>query len=256
MCMQNNFLFALLQKHTAGPSLDQLKRVFKQFSHLTDADAVRLSVGAHGILMKNLEQQPARALQIAFQKEGTPVLMIAQRDLPALPEKKFLHRAEIWPQALTICDPGGATAAIPWNDVTLIAAGAAQDIDRNRTQTEMLRRHLDANSDILSKSPPDALSDSRLILEFIVRDGEVRYEIDAAEFMFKQVIDRPGLGLEEKFIWLVRQICREAAQASLNSGARSLVDGAQRVPRYANRQLFTDEIVWLLWRARQVRKSS
>jgi len=65
--MGHSIQFALLQKEAIGPTADQLKRAFKAFSNLTDADAVRLAAGARGILMKHLGQDAARALQSAFQ---------------------------------------------------------------------------------------------------------------------------------------------------------------------------------------------
>ena len=44
--MGHSIQFALLQKEAIGPTADQLKRAFKAFSNLTDADAVRLAAGA------------------------------------------------------------------------------------------------------------------------------------------------------------------------------------------------------------------
>jgi hypothetical protein len=62
------------------------------------------------------------------------------------------------------------------------------------------------------------------------------------------VLDRPGLTLDEKFIWLVREVCHHAPAAGLNHGARRLQAGAETVPAYMNRQALADEMTWLLWR--------
>jgi hypothetical protein len=249
--MRNTIQYAVLQKDAAGPAPDQLKRAFRTFSNLTDADAMRLAVGARGILMRHLKPEAARAVQTAFQAEGIDVAIVAENDLPQLPEARSLPRLELWPQALTVYDPVGQRAAIPWRDITLVAAGAARHVEFNRTQTEFLRREANAGSNPrLRKDPasgPRIESGPQLLAELLVRPGAIRYEIDAAQFAFKQVINRPGLATEEKFIWLVREICREATHAILNSGARRLREGAETVPAYINRQALTDEIVWLLW---------
>ena len=91
--MGHAFEFAVLQREPAGPTPDQMKGAFKAFSHLTDADAVRLAVGARGILMRHLGQDTARAVQQALEAEGAAVLIVPERDLPALPEGEEIRRA-------------------------------------------------------------------------------------------------------------------------------------------------------------------
>jgi hypothetical protein len=253
--MGNSIHFALLQRDQAGLTADQVKRAFKTFNNLTDADAVRLAVGARGILMRHLGQDTARALQLALQAEGVGVMVVAENTLPKLPEGLALHRLELWPQSLTIYDPLGRPTAVAWQEITLVAAGAAQCFDINKTQTDHLRLQLSPATVVRPKKTSDAghqiKSDSELLLEILLAPGETRYQIDAAQFRFKYVIDRPGLSLEEKFIWLTREICRQATQAALNAGARQLLGGQETVPNYLNRQALADEMIWLLWRNAQ-----
>jgi hypothetical protein len=250
--MAHTVQFAVLSREQPGPTPDQLKRAFRSFSNLTDADAVRLALGAHGVLMKHLGQESARALQIAFQDQGVRVAIVAESDLPSLTEPRLVHHIDLWPQALTLHDPIGHATKLAWPEITLVAAGAAQHVGLNRTQTEFLRRQLGAASEARAMkadhSGPQIDSDSQLVLELIVGRGTIRYEIDAAQFAFKSVIDRPGLSHEEKFVWLVREICHYATHATFNEGARLLREGHKRVPKYINRQALTDEIIWLLWR--------
>lgn len=249
--MGNTVKFAIVQKERAIPAPDQWKRVFKSFSNLTDADAMRLAVGARGLLMRRLSSDAARALQAAFRDEGIDVAIVSENALPKLPEAQSLHRLELWPQALTVYDPVGHPASFPWNDISVVAAGATPHVQLNKTQTEFVRLLRDNGSRSRLKPTPDSdhsfASAPQFLVELIVGNGARRYEIDATQFHFRRVIDRPGLALEEKFIWLVRQICREAAHADLNHGARGLVAGRETVPAYANRQAFTNEIIWLLW---------
>lgn len=250
--MSNPIRFALLQKDDTAVAPEQVKQAFRPFSHLTDADAVRLAVGTHGILMKHLSQDVARAVQLALQAEGIVLAIVAENELPRLPAPQQLRRIEIWPQAFTIYDHLGRATGIPWPDITLVAAGAAQHFEVSRTEVQRPGLRFDPLTGAPKQRVTDVVhkveSGSQLLLDIFVGGGATRYQLEAAGFPFKYVIDRPGLSLEEKFIWLVRQVCRQATQAVLNSGARSLHEGAETVPAYMNPQALADEVIWLLWR--------
>ena len=81
----------------------------------------------------------------------------------------------------------------------------------------------------------------------MLSDGAPRYEINADEFPFKYALDRPDLSTLQKFVWLVREISRRATGAILNRGARDVQEGTELVRGYSSRQVFTDEMTWLLW---------
>ena len=249
--MSNLLSYALLQKDPAGPTAEQLKRAFRNFSNLTDADAVRLALRARGILMKHLDADVARAVQHALQAEGAAVAIVPEADLPVLPEGLTLYRAEIWPQSFTIFDPFRRPTAVAWPDIALVAAGAAQQMEDSKTNTDHALRRLQDSTGLARKPKRDGVAggpvEPQLLLEILLTNGQARYQIEAAQFSFRSVIDRPGLRLEEQFIWLVREICHHATSAMLNPGARNLRDGGQNVPVYASRRAFLDEIVWLRW---------
>jgi len=250
--------FTVLQKGAVSPTADQLKRAFKSFSNLTDADAVRLSVGARGILMKHLSQDAARALQSALQAEGCPVAVLAEDDLPKLPDGRSLQRLDLWPQSLVTYDLLGRPNPVSWSQVTLVAAGSAHHFEVHKTQSERTVLRFNPIAGLRAKkiveSAHTVAPGSQLLLEIFLADGVTRYQIDAAQFAFRQVIDRPGLSTGEKFVWLVREVCRQTSGAIFNQGARLLHEGAEVAPEYTNRQVFQDEIVWLLWRAAQQKR--
>lgn len=249
--MSNPRQFAVLQKELRSPSADQLKRAFRSFSNLTDADAVRLAVGAHGILMRHESHDAARAFQQALQAEGVPAALVSEDDLPQLPEPKMLNRLELSSAGLGVFDVLGRPTLIPWPEVSLLAAGAVGDIEVNRTRTERTELRFSPVFGVWPKQVTESRrkvnSDSHLLLEMLVGDGATRYQIEAARFPFKLLLDRPELSTTEKFIWLVRELCANATSATLNGGVRWLRAGHNRVPGYFNRQALTDEIVWLLW---------
>jgi hypothetical protein len=243
--------FAVLQTDLSSPSAEQLKRAFRSFSNLTDADAVRLAVGSHGILMRHENRDAARAFQSALQAEGVATALVAEDDLPNLPEARALHRLELSSEALKVFDLLGRPTSIPWTEVSLLAAGAVGDIEVSRTKTERTVLRFNPLFGVWPKKVTESrqyvTSDSQLVLEILLAGTKTRYQIEAAHFPFKYVVDQPGLSTSDKFIWLVREFCRQATAATLNGGARWLRAGNERVPTYVNRQALTDEIIWLLW---------
>lgn len=249
--MSNPRQFAVVQKDLSSPTAEQLKRAFRSFSTLTDADAVRLAVGSHGILMRHENRDAARAFQLALQAEGIATALVSEDDLPKLPEGKVLHRLELSPQALVVFDLLGRSTSIPWPEVALIGAGAVGDIEVSRTNTERTVFRFSPVFGVWPKKVADSRSkvaaDTQLVLEILLTGKATRYQIEAARFPFKYVIDQPELSTAEKFIWLVCEFCRHATAATLNGGARWLRAGNERVPGYVNRQALTDEIIWLLW---------
>ena len=243
--MGNSIHYAVLQKDRTGPTPDQVKRAFRAFNHLTDADAVRIAMGTRGILMRQLRQDNARALQLALQAEGVNATIIAERDLPKLPEALSLHRLEIWPQSLTVYDPMNRPIPVAWENIAFVAAGASPQPAATKSQTEHAVLRFNAAAGV--RPPTAGGSGMQFVLELLLENNSARYQIDAAQFSFKHVIDRPGLTLEEHFVWLIRELCRHAPRAILNAGAHELRQGQEKVPEYANRQTLSDELVWLLW---------
>jgi hypothetical protein len=241
--------YAVLHKGPGGPSADQLKRACRAFRHLTDADASRVAAGARGILWRSLGADEARALCRALQSEGVDAVIVAERDLPALPEALSLHRLKLWTQALVVYDPLGRPVEVDWNDITLLAAGAAPPVDAGKTQTELLRlqRNGGPPARMASRTDLEKPLEPQMLLEILVGGRAARYQVDGSQFSFQHVIDRPGLKREEKFIWLVREICRSAPGALRNDGARRLCAGGEIVPDYMSRQVLADEMIWLLW---------
>lgn len=243
--------YAVLQAELRSPTADQLKRAFRSFNNLTDADAVRLAVGAHGILMRHENRDAARAFQSALEAEGVPTALVAEDDLPRLPEARVLQRIELAPDSLNVFDLLGRPTAFPWAEVALVATGAVGDIEVSRTQAERTVLRFSPLLGVwpkrVTESRRKVTANSQLILEILLAGLRHRFQIEAARFPFKHLIDRPELSTTGKFVWLVREICRHATAAALNGGARWLRAGHEGVPRYLNRQALTDEIIWLLW---------
>lgn len=226
--------YAVLQKEAARPTAEQIRRAFRSFSHLTDADAVRLAANAQGILQRQLNADAARAFLRALQAEGVAAAIVAESELQLLPQSKSLHRLALTEAALEVYDLRGRPTAVPWGELALVAAGAV--------------RHEAISHSLATRS--------QLILEIVLTGGVARYEVNADEFPFKYALDRPDLSTVQKFVWLVREISRRATGALLNRGARDVQEGTELVRGYPNHQVFNDEMTWLLWNAAQTNRTA
>ena len=250
--------YAVLQKDISRPVADQMRRAFRSFNNLTDADAIRLAANAQGILLRHLSADEARAFHRALVAEGVDAAMVAESDLELLPASKSLHRLSLTEQALEVYDLLGRAQPILWGDIALVAAGLVQHVEITMTQTERTGVGLHPAFGVWPKKNVESVrkleSESQLILEIVLVNGAGRFELDAAQFPFKYAVDRPDLSTREKFIWLVREIGNHAAGAILNRGARDVRNGVDLVRGYPSRQAFTDEMIWLLWKVnRQTR---
>ena len=252
--------FAVVQKDLTSPTPDQVKNAFRAFNNLTEADAVRLAVGAHGILMRQLPHDAARAFQQSLQAEGVQAAIVAEDELPKLPEARVLHRLELKPEALSVYDLMGRATPISWDMLALVAAASVRHFEVSRMQTERTVMGFSPVVGVwpkkVTESGPKVESDSQMLLEILLADGTTRYQIDAAHFPFNYVIDRPGLSTSEKYVWLVQEICRRSPRAMLNAGARWLRAGHEPLPDYASRQALTDEMIWLLWQAGEKKRTA
>jgi len=245
--------YAVLQKEGGSPSAEQIRRAFRSFSNLTDADAVRLAANAQGILLRHLSSDEARAFHRALQAEGVASALVAESELQLLPESKALHRLSLTEPALEVYDLRGQPMPVAWNEIALVAAGAVRHVEISQPQTKrptgQSRVGIAGWLRPTAKPTRKVASDSQLLLELVLAGGETRYELDAAQFPFKYAVDRPEFSTLEKFVWLVREIGNRSPRALLNRGASDVRNGVQLVRGYPSRQAFTDEMIWLLWNA-------
>ena len=180
--------FAVLQNDAAHPSEEQLKRVFRTFHNLTDADAVRLATGAQGILLRQANRDAARAFQSALKAEGIAASVVSEASLPALPTGISLHRLQFSPEALIIFDVLGRPQPIAWARVGLIAAAAVRHYELTKTRSggDTLKAGPASRSWAkgLSAAAHKMESESQFVLEIVLAGGAARYQITAAEFPF------------------------------------------------------------------------
>lgn len=247
--------YAILLRNAGRPNADAIRRAFRAFSHLTDADAIRLAANAQGILMRHLSGDEARALQHALTQEGVNAALVKDEELRFLPASQRLQRIELTPDALVIHDYLGRSVPVAWAEISLVAAGAVPHVEISSTQSQRTTVRLHPVFGVWPQKVTETRrhleTERQFILELVVGHGEKRFEAQAQEFPFAQLPGLPAGSLTEKFVWLVREMTRRAARAQLNRGALDIRDGVALVRGYPSRQAMLDEMVWLLWSAGQ-----
>ena len=244
--------YCLVQADSVAPTADQLKRAFQSLKTLTEADAIKLAREACGILKKNLSLTDARVLQRALQVEGVPTDLLDATQLPKLPDAKFVRRVEIQPQALAIFDPLGRIVPLPWQHLTLVAAGTVRHFGVSATRTEVTVNTFDPIRGLRTKVVTDLRhkieDDAKLMLDIFLTVGVMRFQIEAESFQFKYCFDRPDLNLPQKLGLLIQMLGEHAPHAVMNRGAAALRDGRPENAAYASKVALFDESTWLLWR--------
>ena len=243
--------YAVLLRSETRPSADQIRRAFSSFSHLTDVDAVRLAANAEGILMRQLSSDEARAFHRALNAEGVDAVFVAEDNLPALPKKMASHRIELTETDLVVFDQIGRLEKFAWREISLLALGAVTHFGIGHVTKVGTKLSYNPATGIWPKETVEhshkLAKDSQLLLEIVIGRSGKRFQINAAEFPFRYVIDRPEFSLVDKIVWLAEEMIRRAPQVLLNRGARDVRDGVKLVRGYPTPQVFNDEMVWLLW---------
>lgn len=241
--------YAVLLRDAGSPSAEAVRRAFRTFHHLTDADAIRLAANAQGILQRHLSVDEAKALQRALQVEGVNAALVKEEELHFLPASQLLQRIELTPDTLVSYDLMGRANAVAWADVSLVAVGAVPHVEISSTQTQ------NGGFGLWPRKSSDTRSrletERHFILELVVGHGAARYEVRAHQFPVIHGLEQSTSSAMEKFVWLVRECLSRAPQAILNRGAADIREGVQMVRGYASQQLLRDEMVWLLWNLRQ-----
>ena len=168
--------YAVLQKAAARPTAEQIRRAFRSFSHLTDADAVRLAANAQGILQRQLSADAARAFLRALQAEGVAAAIVAESELQLLPQSKSLrHRLALTEAALEVYDLHGQPTAVPWGELVLIAAGTVRPDEINLHRTERPSPSFLSGSNLWPTRSVESgcklPAGSELVLELVLADG-------------------------------------------------------------------------------------
>ena len=244
--------YALLQQEAAAPTADQLKRAFRSLKRMTEVDALKVAREAYGILLRNLPLDEANTLQRALAGEGVATEILDAAQLPRLPEPRFVRRAELRPEAFVVYDPLGRPVPVGWPQIAVIAAGACRHFGMSQTRTERRVTTFDPIRGIHRRLEVEVRhkveDDVPILLDLLLTGAAMRFQIEADQFQFKNLFDRPDLDQAGRVGLLIQRLSEHAPRAWLNRGAISLRDGSAAPVTYASKAALSEESVWLLWR--------
>jgi hypothetical protein len=229
--------YAVLLRDAGRPDAERIRRAFGIFSHLTDADAIRLAANAQGILLRHLGADEGRALLRSLQAEGVPAALVNEAELNALAASQMLGRVEVQPDALMVVNRLGQASSLPWREIMLVAAGAVPHVEI--TSSASFRTQLETKSQFL--------------LWLVTATNH--YEIQAQQFAFPAVVDRGLTTLVEKLVSLIKAITARTPHALQNRAVQDIANGVNLLRGYPSRQALRDEISWLLWQAAQRKRT-
>lgn len=222
--------YALLQTAITPPPVDALQRAFKAGAAQTIsmADAIFAADDAFGILSRDLPEDDALSLAAALAAEDIFVEVVAERDLPRLPEPQFFLSTQLNPDTIEFFDAREKADPAPWAALRLIAVGFDQRDVR---------------------------------MELIFGDATVRYFTTLDRFLSHHSPEAAGRFPTERFIHLTRKLVEYAPHVQLNRGAKLLInasaaDRIEDLVAYPRPSAFVEEIVWLLWHARKSENGS
>lgn len=260
--------YAVLQKTLDIPPVEKIEEALLSIEGFSRIDAHTFANDAYGILVKNISAEQAHSFSQALYGQGIETDVVAQTELPALPQTKFVHRLDCTSEGLLIYDPLGRHFPLPWQHVMLVAAGCVRLTDFRRVEAEIPDRE---GRNLFEKfhprrqtladqifDPPTRRTESKtveeqnnhLLLEIIVSGAVMRYSARAGKFRFGYLGERLTKSLPKNYALLVQDIAAFAPHAMLNRGAFFLKQDENLFP-YPSKNAFFEEITWLLWRMKQ-----
>ncbi|MEO5802136.1 MAG: hypothetical protein ABIR24_01295 [Verrucomicrobiota bacterium] len=241
--------FAVVQKTLDIPPVEKIEQALLSVKGFTRVDAHTFANDAYGILVKNISVEQATAFSQSLLGQGIETDVVAQTDLPALPQTKFVQRLDCPPDALLIYDPLGRNFALPWQHIMLIAAGCVKITDFNRVAKRVWVDDSDGYGGQTPVTEYRSVEERNihLLLEIVVSGAVLRYSVSAEKFRFDYLGERRKKSLPENFALLVQDLTAFAPQAMLNRGAYFLKQDKNLFP-YPTKNAFFEEITWLLWK--------
>ena len=215
--------YALLQTSMTQPPVDALQRAFRMGASLSSADASFVADDAFGILARDLPEDDAQTVAAALAGEEIAVEIVPESDLPRLPDAQFFVSAHFSDDTLDLFDGLERKESVPWAALRLIAVGFDQKEVR---------------------------------IEIIAGDSLIRYVSNLDRIRFHHTPEATGRSSPEKLEHFVQSLVLKASSAFLNRGAAELVRGnlgerLEDVLAYPRLSAMHEEMVWLLWKARQ-----
>src|SRR5262249_51253096 len=115
--------YVLMQAGMEAPDRDALKRAFGEAPGMVALDAFSFGPDAYGMLARCLAFEQATKLKNSLASQGAETEVLAESELPPLPDARIVHQLDCTPDALLVYDALGRSSPVPWRDISIIAAG-------------------------------------------------------------------------------------------------------------------------------------
>ena len=182
--------FAVLQKTLDIPPVEKIEQALLSVEGFTRIDAHTFANDAYGILVKNLSMEQANAFAQALYGQGVETDVVAETELPVLPQTKFVHQLDCTPEGLMIYDSIGRSFPLEWKYVMMIAAGCVRMTDFERVEKTTWDTDGQGNRFPRTDSNTFEKQNNHMLLEIIVSGAVLRYSASADRFNFMGLGER------------------------------------------------------------------
>jgi len=215
--------YALMQTSMEAPQVEVLRKAFRASDTLSAADAVFAADDAYGILARDLTGDDAQNIAASLAADGIDVELVAEGDLPRLPEAQLFIGFQLRPEFIRLMNARGERTDVPYRGIRLVGVG----YDRHAVRFEM-----------------------------IFGDATLRYQSTLEHMQFQHEATMDGRSAGENMVLLLRQLRSRVPGVMFNRGAHVLADGApvehvEDFVSYPRTSAIFEEMVWLLWRSRR-----
>jgi hypothetical protein len=245
--------YTVLQKSLDIPPVEKLQAAFRAVPSLTTHDAFSFANDAYGILVKSMEAEEAHILQQALAHEGVETELVPLNALPELPPIKFVRQLDYHGEALMVFDPLGRSFPVPWNQVSMIAAGSVRLVEQKTIRWGYTPE--DKGDNRGWDAPPEYTTreerNFRPLLEITLGNSASRLQLQADKAFFRCLGERQTRDEVVNFTLLVRDLLQHAPHALVNRGAFYLREEPPQLFGYPSKNAFYEEMIWLQWRLRQ-----
>jgi len=215
--------YALMQTTMEAPPVESLRKAFLTSTALAPADAVFVADDAYGILARDLQGEDAQNIAASLASDGVHVELVAEADLPRLPEPTLFVGFQFHDHFLRLLNALEAPTDVPYRGIRLVAVG----YDRQAVR-----------------------------IELVFGDATLRYHSTLEQLAFRHEPTMQARSQGENLVLMLEGLRRRVPAAVLNRGAHNIADGprvehVEDFITYPRTSAFFEEVVWLLWKMRR-----
>ncbi len=240
----------LVQTSIDPPALESVQRALLSSGMFPEVDAHGFVRDAFGVLVRDLDHEPALGLQAFLAAEGVSVEVVPDSAWPGLPPAKRIQFASCRADGFVPLDPLGRELVIPWDSIAAVACGLVQETDFGRRITA------NVGLNMMKNVPPE-----RLILTGEEQNWRWNAEVILAgglrcTWKSHRFQPTPGSIPEDQevpdFFAFIKDLVNHVPNAALNRGAFAIrTDQPDAGPRYPTRNAYEEETCWILFHLRQ-----